>query len=127
MANLKGAAVPPNPLTPDVRKDPRAEYLEALARTRKSLEGLLDVTDDPEQKALFGAMHFATMKLLSGIDTQTVAQMLSQSISPPPPPVPGGGLGMPPGPMAPPPPPPLAPAPFGAPMGMPGMPNVGPL
>jgi hypothetical protein len=80
MAAVRSSAPPPNPGTPDSRLDPRVEYLQALASARKSLERLVDNTDDPVLKAAFGAMHYACNKAMAGIDPPTILQTLQTSL-----------------------------------------------
>ena len=92
MSRLQGSAAPPNPETTNNRVNPRVEYLEGLARVRKSLETLIEKTDESSQmieQKIFGAMHYAVMKLLSGIDPTQVISGITQSLQPPI--APGGG------------------------------------
>lgn len=94
MSNLQKNAAPVNPGTPNARTNPRAEYLEGLARVRKSLETLIEKTDESQsqEQAIFGAMHYAVMKLLSGVDAPTVSLGMAHSLQPPTMP----GVGVPP-------------------------------
>jgi len=94
MSNLQKNAAPPNPSTPNVRVNARGEYLEGLARVRKSLETLIEKTDEsqPIEQQIFAAMHYAVMKLLSGVDGQAVSAGMAQSLGAPTMP---GALGSP--------------------------------
>jgi hypothetical protein len=92
MQALQSSAPPRNPGTPDSRLDPRVEYLQALASARKSLERLVDNTDDPVLKQAFGAMHYAANKAMAGIDPPTILQTLVQSLQSAMPP---GGVAQP--------------------------------
>jgi len=104
MQAVRSSAPPPNPGTPNSRLDPRVEYLQALASARKSLERLVDNTDDPVLKQVFGAMHFAANKAMAGIDPPTILSTLVQALQSALPPggmQPGGQPGQPPMPTAP--------------------------
>jgi hypothetical protein len=92
MQALQSSAPPRNPGTPDSRLDPRVEYLQALASARKSLERLVDNSDDPVLKSAFGAMHYAANKAMAGIDPPTILQTLVQSLQSAMPP---GGVAQP--------------------------------
>jgi hypothetical protein len=80
MQAVRSSAPPANPNTPNSRLDPRVEFLQALASTRKSLERLIDNTDDPVLKQVFSASHFAANKAMAGIDPPTILSTMLQAL-----------------------------------------------
>lgn len=80
MQAVRSSAPPANPGTPNSRLDPRVEFLQALASTRKSLERLIDNTEDPVLKQVFSASHYAANKAMAGIDPPTILSTMLQAL-----------------------------------------------